>query len=225
MGYLLSPKIIRAWFDTVLNPIIKGLETELYFLDNNNLTWRGFISSFDALKPLFSFLSFHYKANFEQCSQFNPILPESIDKHDGALAKLNDSCGKLFDELKQSQILKDVYEQKLEKLSKDLILSEQTVSKLSNDNNLRFIAEYVINDLDDLDIAYTLSPIWNLFKDEFKAILENNEFKDSMLSFNNSLNEFKAVVKETCTNLKEFRNNLSLQYGEPLVIPRKKRAV
>src|ERR1039458_149255 len=35
-----SPQIVRAWFDTVLNPLIRALTTEATVLAHRNLTWK-----------------------------------------------------------------------------------------------------------------------------------------------------------------------------------------
>ncbi len=104
-----SPRIIRAWLDTVINPLIDGLELEYDFIQRDNLTWRSFKQSFDVLKSLQSYINSGDQGNFEQCSGYNPIIIAIIENHDIKLRKLAEACFALFVELSESKILKEKY--------------------------------------------------------------------------------------------------------------------
>ena len=216
----LSPKIIRVWFDTILNPMIEGLEIEIDYLNKSNLTWRGFNNSFQELKPLFNFCNYRYHANLDQSDRYYPIILETIEKHDNKLALLEESCLNLFSVLKNSQILKDLYNEKVKEILKNNSeITDSRINDFKDENNYRYIAEYIINNRDNLDSGYTLSPIWNSFKDIFKNLLNDDTFKSLFQNQQTALTQFKEAVNKSLSDLKELRNKLSIQYGEPIVMP------
>lgn len=214
----ISPRILRAWFDTILNPIIEGLKTEQYYLENNNLTWSSFYKSFKILKPLQMMFNFKYYANFEQIVELYPILSDVIENHDKKLKKLNDDCQKLFTKLVQSSQLKTVYKNKVEEFLTNITINELSSKDFQDENNLQFIVEYIMNKKSDLDSSYILSPIWNSKKDEFFRILELPEFIDLLNDQNHSIEEFKQEVDNSIKSLKKVRNSLSLKFGEPIIL-------
>lgn len=215
-----SPKIARAWLDTVLNPLYKGLSSELYYLDKNNLTWKGINNSFEYMKPIQYMLDFEYSSNFEQMIDFFPNLSSKIDEHDQLLENLKENCTILFEILKFSDELRTLYNQELTKYSNSIgENSKESVIDLSHPHNLRFVAEYIINDRGDLDSSYLLSSIWNNSKNLFKDLLKNEKFQNYVLNKNLSLFQFKNCVIETISDVKIIRNKISFQTGEPIVQP------
>ena len=69
-----SPFIIRAWFDTVFNPLIHGLEMELRALDAGNLTWRFNSRRLVTFHPARERLSGEAWPNWEQMFELHPEL-------------------------------------------------------------------------------------------------------------------------------------------------------
>src|SRR5713101_8242128 len=47
-----GPNIVRAWFDTVIQPALRGLETEQSFLERKNWTFRFHPLSLEFIGPL-----------------------------------------------------------------------------------------------------------------------------------------------------------------------------
>jgi hypothetical protein len=128
-----SPKIIRVWFDTILNPIIDGLNIEYSFLKKNNLTWRGFNSTFEGLKPIHTFFHYRYHANFEHLTAYHPVVLDIILEHDEALSRLRESCHNLYHKIKDSKILKDGYKFALQSyLDSDIQIEEYQKNKFSD---------------------------------------------------------------------------------------------
>jgi hypothetical protein len=216
---IIQPKIVRTWFDTVLNPMIKGLENEKYFLENNNLTWRSYNNRFEFLKPILTFFDFQYYANYEQFLDNYEEIQQLIDKHDYNLTKLIESCYFLSNELIKSESLRSIYYNELENLKiTNSKLEEYELNGLENEKNLQFIVEYIINDKEELESSYTLSPIWNAQMKNFKNILNEKQIKNSVVDKNNFLEIFKKTVISTLSEFKKIRNNLSLNSGEPIVM-------
>ena len=215
----IHPKIIRAWFDTVFNPLIDGLEIEIGCIKNNNITWRGLYNSFEMIKPLHLFINYRYHANLEQCTAYFNNVSISIDEHNSALSVFRESCNNLFHLLKDSKQFKDLYFQKVKEFLHNYPgIDDYKANDLKQENNLKFIAEYIINRKGNLDTGYILSPIWNLNMEYFFALLESEELNVSYQNFKEDKKKFAMIVDKISKELKTLRNNLSMQYGEPIVI-------
>src|SRR4051812_43766063 len=87
-----SPNIVRAWFDTVLNPLIHGLKIEADALSRGNLTWRFRTESPASLVPVRSLLMDVVQDNLEQFLSLHPEIVDPIEEHDVELARLVESC-------------------------------------------------------------------------------------------------------------------------------------
>src|ERR1017187_7145516 len=77
-----SPQIVRAWFDTVLNPLIRALTTEATVLAHRNLTWKTEVQHLASLVPVREHLVEEAQPNFEQMLSLHPEYNASIAEHD-----------------------------------------------------------------------------------------------------------------------------------------------
>src|SRR5215510_2788931 len=94
-----SPRIIRAWFDTVLNPLLYGLSIEADVLSQGNLTWRLRTQSPVSLVPVRSLLMDLVQANLDQFLSLHPECIGPIEEHDAELARLVECCRTLHGRL------------------------------------------------------------------------------------------------------------------------------
>ncbi len=218
MTKITSPNIVRVWFDTVLNPIISGLDNELYVLNKGNLTWRGFMNTFEELKPIAAFCEHRYKDNFEQILRHYPNLIEIISKYDELFEDLESKANQLYLALKSSNKLMAIYNNGVDNYANNNAISESKLKTLRNTNSYRFIAEYLINGFDELEPEYSLSPIWNKNIQEFKQLLNSEDFAILYADFKQSQIAFTEIIKQTITELKEVRFNLSEEADQPIVM-------
>src|SRR5947209_3164886 len=61
-----GPRIIRAWFDTVFNPLIPCLEFELLLIEKRNWTFTFRVGSLERIRPVDRYLTEKGRANLEQ---------------------------------------------------------------------------------------------------------------------------------------------------------------
>ena len=61
-----GPRIVRAWFDTVVNPLIDALESEMRVMQDGNFTWRFRPAGFEYIRPIRQHLDPRFLANLEQ---------------------------------------------------------------------------------------------------------------------------------------------------------------
>lgn len=215
----ISTKIVRVWFDTILNPLVNGLEYEFQILNSDNIYWKSLYSTFEGFKPLIQFFDRRYYGNFEQLSVYYPDLKLLIDDHDRHLEILNNCVKELYHKLRNSTELDELYKQTIDSTVKNNVKTSDNLSAFSDSKNYRFIAEYIINDFQTLPDEYTLAPIWNESLNLFKGLLKNSDICLLYKSMIDSKNSFRATVESTINELKQLRFALSLEFGEPIVMP------
>src|SRR5258708_14803217 len=104
-----SPNIVRAWFDTVLNPLIHGLKIEADVMSRGDLTWRFRTESPASLVPVRSLLMDVVQDNLEQFLSLYPEFVGPIEEHDAELGRLGDSCRSLHNRLIASEEMQAVF--------------------------------------------------------------------------------------------------------------------
>jgi hypothetical protein len=105
-----SPNIIRAWFDTVLNPLIYGLKMEAGVLSRGNLTWRFRSGGLVSLVPVRSLIMDAVHDNLDQFLSIEPECAGPIQEHDKALQLLVESCRELETRLINSKEMKALFQ-------------------------------------------------------------------------------------------------------------------
>jgi hypothetical protein len=45
-----GPRIVRAWFDTIINPLLAALDVEKALLEDHNYSWQYYNNSFEWIK-------------------------------------------------------------------------------------------------------------------------------------------------------------------------------
>src|SRR6266446_6460445 len=83
-----GPKIVRAWFDTVINPLLKSLDHERSCLSRFNWTWQFRTGSLDSIRPVQDYVLSEAKENLEQFLDFYPRIRQKTKHHDDAVASL-----------------------------------------------------------------------------------------------------------------------------------------
>ena len=199
-----SHSIVRAWFDTVLNPLIRALNSEANLLAHRNFTWKTEVRRFATLVPVREHLVDEAQPNFDQFLSLHPEYNPPIAEHDRRLAPLAEACDRLQQALIEAETLRKV-------------LDREKVQQSDMDFCVRLIAEYVINDAQTLPDYYTIAAIWNRHRDEFRAALQTNGVSPAWQATMEAAGTFETAVRELIDKLSAFRNELSLSSGVPIV--------
>src|SRR5437879_9565716 len=107
----LSPNLVRAWFDTVLNPLLRGLAMEVTALAERNLTWRFPAAQFASLVPVKQHIPAEAWDNWEQILSLYPECAAPAQEHDGKLQRLHDACRSFESRLVESDVLRRALDQ------------------------------------------------------------------------------------------------------------------
>lgn len=217
-----GPRTVRAWFDTVINPVLEGLKIQGSYLEVQNWTWRYRSSECESIVPALSYVDPAYIANYDYLATWYPDIQNLLDRHRDLIAQLNNACDTLQSGLQQSKELSELYDRHTNPQA--LESSEATLSGVlgggSREDHLAYLAELIINHTKELPPYYIVHPIWNPARAEFIGILDNADLaplEKSVQQAGFTVNSFNTVLGKRLT---ELRRDLALEVDEPPVAPR-----
>ncbi len=94
-----GPKIVRAWFDTIINPLIEAVETETALVESRDWSWRFRPGGLESIRPVRQYLGHRAGANLEQLSELYPEFETGVGQHDEAVAQFESAVGALYEAL------------------------------------------------------------------------------------------------------------------------------
>jgi hypothetical protein len=211
-------RIVRAWFDTVINPLLQGLAWEQKRLSAKNWTWRYQTNDLESIRPCKQMLI--AADNLEQFQGFYPAIAENVKSHDDHRAQLLVACQFLQKRLEESKELRALYE----KTTASPVLDEIHASlndlfgPTKPEEHISVLAEYIVNNTGVLPSYFTISPLWNRFREDFLAIAESASVNNQTRLTIRAGTKLLQVVNHLSDILKETREDLSLEYDMPYVM-------
>lgn len=214
-----GPHIVRAWFDTVVNPIIHRLQDEHSLLMSRNWTWTWERESFEELRPISSQLDPVVRDNLEHLMDVYPRIRACVKDHDDKLALLLEGCRPLYRAICSSLELPELYkmtvsEQALAEIGKTQI---EVFGAYPESDHLNLLAQYILNGEADLPPYYSTALFWNKHKDRFLAIRETPTVKAHYEATIRQGDSLRASVEKLFKNLTDLRRELSLKHDVPYV--------
>jgi hypothetical protein len=223
-------QIVRAWFDTVINPLLRALETERSHLAKKDWTWQFRPGSFEVPQPIAAHLDV-VPDNLEQFLQFQPEVGNVVAQHDERVGILLGTCSDLQRNLEEGAELDKLYREvtSAESLSR-LRPTLLGVSEWSDENlvhsffgaypkpdHLALLAQYIINHTPELPYYYSTAPLWNVYRNEFLALLNYPSVKAEEEAAEKTGKDLLEAVRHLTDLLKAARETLSLEYDVPYV--------
>jgi len=212
-----SPSIIRAWFDTVLNPLIYGLREEAGVLSRGDLTWRFRSRSPVSLVPVRSHIMDAFQDNLEQFLSLHPECANPMQEHDAQLQLLMESCRELESALIDSKAMQTLFQRRTTPQALGGREAAQVFGAILTEDWLKVVAEYVINGVNHLPDYYTTADFWNAYGDEFLKLRESPEIRPAWETASTATKRFSKEIDRLMDLLKRVRNDLSLSAGVPIV--------
>ncbi|HEV3199988.1 MAG TPA: hypothetical protein VGZ73_18920 [Bryobacteraceae bacterium] len=210
------PNIVRAWFDTVLNPLVRALRTEAAVLVNGNLTWRCEQRRLASLVPVRSHVPVEAWDNYDQFRGLNPQCEHPIQDHDRRLQVLFNSCETLAARLVDSRALRETFARAVETLPPNTDVAA-VFGACTPGRYHDVITEYIINNVQRLPGYYSTASFWNDHRQEFLAVRGSDEIRPHWEATVAASHRFAGAVDQLIGILSELRNNLSLSAGVPIV--------
>ena len=217
----IGPRIVRAWFDTVFNPLIPSLELEPGLLSKRNWTFSFAPQRLDLIRPVARYLGEDAAANLEQVLQLNGALAANTQTHDEAVEGLLAAVTALHAALVTSQDFIALCESLMapEKLLeagiKDL---REIFGAYPASDRLKLIAQNVVNNAGDLPSHYSTAKFWNLNRGELLQSLTLPNVREHYASTVRVGEHLAGVSKTLMNQLKDLRLELSLRHDVPYVV-------
>jgi len=220
----IGPRIVRAWFDTVLNPLIEYVESEIVLLERKNWTYSFGARTLELIRPIRQ--SFH-NANFEQILQMNAPLSANIETHDAAVERLSAAVASLHEALVSSRD----FVQLCDSLLAPENLSRLGVRELSDvfgayppSGRYHLIAQYVVNGTGELPPHYSTARFWNENREHLlKSLTSLPNVREHFASTAPLGPHLTSVSRTLASQVKKLRQELSLQYDVPIILGNHKR--
>jgi len=217
-----GPNIVRAWFDTVLNPLLPALSLEEECLVRKDWTWRFIPGGLEAIRPVRGHLDINARDNLEQFLELHSGVAFAVQMHDKNVVGLSDKCGQLQRRLEQSPELLRIYKRLTtpEALSDIGGSLQQIFGAYPPEHQVALIAQYIVNNTGDLPEYHTTARFWNKHKHEFLAVLRQRSILVHALNTEKAGETLLKSVGLLLRVLKETRLRLSLEHDVPYVTAR-----
>jgi len=213
-----GPRIVRAWFDTVINPLLSSLRVEKEYLVKRDWTWQFKPERLESARPIYSMVS--VEDNLEQFLEFYPHLNKTINDYEDKRENLFINCKKLHQVLTASPEFLEVFQ----KATTKEFISEFNMGSLSNIFGAYsskyypdVLAQYIVNHTDNLSSHYSTWRLWEKSKNEFLAVLDSNGVSIQHKKTNRAGQALLSTVEQLIKQLKEIREELSLGHDMPYV--------
>lgn len=213
-----SPKIVRALFDSVINPLLHALPQEYELLEQRNWTWRFRADSLELIRMIPQYLNQQTKDNLELFIELYPKAKIWFTDHDEGIESLIAACKECHAAIKTSKRFREVFERATTPES----LVELGVAEISGifgaypkETHLDVLAEQVVNNTGDLPVYYPISRLWNKYGTEFLDVLAEPDVREFYETVVKAGEHLKRKSFALLILLKQRRLEMSLKYGEP----------
>lgn len=214
----ISNRIVRAWLDSIINPLCVRFEEEVEILQDKRWYWD---THNRRIENLYITLSKHtpYLDTMKQFFNFYPIIQENIVRRDQELNKLNNLSKHLRELILNNLQFLEIYKRaKADETQDDLGIpvNKNLIGGLGDDFHTNQIATYVFNRYGKLSTSSSYRSVWNKYGDEMLAILESEPLCHLSKAIEETAATMLNIVCHLCQLLGEIRNHLSLSFGEPI---------
>ena len=223
-----SQKIAHAWLNFVIAPLLVRLERESEILNNNKLQWDHQKKSLTNLEP-FYVTEDVLSPNQVQFLDAYPGIKSQLEAHDYALRELTHKVVKLAREIKRHERFRRIYVMSINSASLNTIRNQNKgvmnfggdpdmVSSIfgswSESDRLGLIAQHVINNEGDLHRHYSLWPLWNHYKNDFRSVMSERVATKQTERLHEAQSKLLMLVYDLLGTIKTIRRELALKFGE-----------
>lgn len=213
-----GPQIVRAWFDTVINPLLSWLGREQELLSAKNWTWRFKPAGLEAIRHLTAYVD--AQPNWEQFEKLNTRIARIAEIHDRQVDTLAQECGRLH----QSLVANAVYLKLFGRIT-----SPESLRELGQDRQDVFgaypesdwsdlIAEYVVNSTRELPSYYTTARLWNRHREQLLELLDRQPLRGHQEAVAKMGEDLGRTTGKLSHVLQDIQLDLSLTHDVPYVL-------
>jgi len=217
----IGSRIVRAWFDAVINPLIESLESEFALAVKGNWTWRFRPPSLELIRPASRYLERAAVASLEQICDLEPKTKAMIQSHDDSVGALLNGASSLHHALTASQSFTALCESFWDQsalAAAGLRDIQGVIGAYPLEYRHDIIAQYVVNNVGELPDYYTTSNFWNRHRAALMGVLEKPEIHPHHQSLAQAGRHLEDATQGLLRRLKDLRLELSLEHDVPYVV-------
>lgn len=225
-----SAGLARAWFDSVINPLLVSLGEEHEHLRTRTLMFNRYYESVAGPTSLGSDSEYGFSGNQEQFLESYPYMQEIIERHDAGVNRLKQDVVRFYHAIRDSSFLRDVYRRATTAAAlaelrdnheshfahdrDDEGVMRRTFGDLNEAEHLAILADYIVNDVGELHRSEkTTAPFWNMHKEQLLLLRQFPPLSDYALSVDQSRDELAGIAEELIERLRSVRRDLARQHG------------
>lgn len=215
----IGPRIVRAWFDTVINPLLTRLEHEQQLLAMKNWTWRFKPAGLEAIREIRGYIEPDALPNLEQFEGLHPDVRRPGEAHDKRVSELREQCKRLHSALVRSAEFQQVFSRLTsEEALRDIGANLHDLFGAYPEENYRdVLAEDIVNSRQVLASYYSSAPLWNKHRETLLAVREHPQVREHWVATNRSGEALLRETQRLNQILKDLRLKLSLAHDVPYV--------
>jgi len=199
--------------------LLASLEREQQLLTDRNWTWRFKLAALEAIRPLNAYIDPDARPNLEHFQQLHSDFERARTIHDEKTSLLTHECRALHKALTTSDDFVGLFRrvttlEALAGLGKEL---RDIFGAYPESDHLALIAEYVINNTEELPYYHTTAPFWNRHRERFLAFLATPRVKPQWHAAVRTGEDVLRLAQELTELLKLKRFDLSLRHDVPYV--------
>lgn len=238
-----GPNVVRAWFDTVLNYLLRGLDMERDLLQRQNWTWRFRPEGLESFLPVRQYVAPEAWPNLKQFLAFHPEAEVLIARHDQGVEKLGEACRSYHHALLAGGALQAEHRRLVECMMREEAI-RQAVGPLEaklrpeaaerlgtsggdigghfgacfdEDDRMAVLAEYVVNGIGELPSYYSTSRLWGYLREGLLALRGRPDLAPYYEATVAAGAELLGAVDSLMVHLSRTRSVLSETYDVPIV--------
>ena len=217
----IGPRIVRAWFDTVINPLIESLESEFALAAKGNWTWRFRPPNLELIRPARRYLERTAVASLEQICDLEPETKVMTQSHDNNVKTVFESAATLHHALTTSQAFTGLCDSFWD--PKALAVSglrdiQDIIGASPLEDRYDVIAQYVVNNVGELPNYYTTAKFWNRHRTALMGALDAPEIHPHHKSLAQAGRCLAGANQSLLRRLKDLRLKLSLEHDVLYVV-------
>lgn len=227
-----GPTIARAWFDTVINPLLDGLKNERECLEMEKWDWGRYGGNLQEFIRISTLKDGEFVLNLEQITGMHSKLKSLIVEHDERVIELYQQVEKLFNKINESVELRELYSRltspqalKAAKERGSYRLSQcNTEEDLLNalfgyssdaDDRRAWLAHEIVNKSGELPGHIGHSPMWNINREELLTLLDRPAFQAGIQDLQRARDLLMQAIDRLKNELKQLRDDLAKRFQIP----------
>jgi hypothetical protein len=222
-------RVVRAWFDTVINPLLGALESEYRTIEKRIWRWDRYKKEVEGVGPLCSI-----SVNLEQFFLSHEKTRELLERHDAAVLHLRNKVSEYYEAVKSGGELKKAYKKAIGRAAIQRMVDANPVrfesyktdeARLQTimgppEEHLATLSAAIVSEIGKpLENTWGHAPFWNINRELLMGVIESNRLQKYRERAQSARQELISAIEVAEVDIKAVRKRLGQRYGEPYVMP------